>query len=355
MSSSPNKRKRRIGVLMGGWSSEREVSLRSGNAVADALESRGHDVLRIDIVDDADRSLRMARTSFGMDVAFVALHGTFGEDGCVQGMLECLGVPYTGSGVLASALAMDKLKSKELFRLHNVATPPYYVARSSDLADLEELHGSFGYPAIVKPRTEGSSVGITRASTPSELAGGVRRALELGPPDGMALVERFIKGAEIQVGILGGRVLGAIEIVPKRPFYDFTAKYTPGMAEYHMPARLSPTRMRGVLNLAERASKALGVDGACRVDLIVTEGENEYVLEVNTLPGMTESSLLPKIAAAAGYDFASLCESIVDLAKLHIARPKQHAVANDTADISGARPLPAAAIAPTRKIAARAR
>ena len=352
--SSPNMQKRRVGVLMGGWSSEREVSLRSGNAVADALESRGHDVLRIDISDDADRTLRMAKASFGMDVAFVALHGTFGEDGCVQGMLECLGVPYTGSGVLASALAMDKLKSKELFRLHNVSTPPYYVARAGDLADLEDLHGSFGFPAIVKPRNEGSSVGITRAGSATELASGVRRALEFGTD---ALVERFIKGAEIQVGILGGRVLGAIEIVPKRPFYDFTAKYTPGMAEYHMPARLSPTRMRGVLNLAERAANALGVDGACRVDLLVTEGENEYVLEVNTLPGMTESSLLPKIAAAAGYDFASLCESIVNLAKLHIARPKQTAANDLTADISGARPLPAAAIAPhkTSKTATRSR
>ncbi len=351
--SSANKQKRRIGVLMGGWSSEREISLRSGNAVADALESRGHDVLRLDVTDDADRTLRMARASFGMEVAFVALHGTFGEDGCVQGMLECLGVPYTGSGVLASALAMDKLKSKELFRLHNVPTPPYYVARAGDLADLEDLHGSFGFPAIVKPRTEGSSIGITKAASLNELASGVRRALDFGTD---ALVERFIQGAEIQVGILGGRVLGAIEIVPKRAFYDFTAKYTPGMAEYHLPARLSPTRMRGVLNLAERASKALGVDGACRVDLLVTEGENEYVLEVNTLPGMTETSLLPKIAAAAGYDFASLCESIVDLAKLHIARPKP-AVANDVADVSSSRPLPAAALAgaPARKAARVAR
>lgn len=353
MSSTKNQ-KRRVGVLMGGWSSEREVSLRSGNAVADALEARGHDVLRIDVTDDADRTLRMAKASFGMDVAFVALHGTFGEDGCVQGMLECLGVPYTGSGVLASALAMDKLKSKELFRLHNVPTPPYYVARDNDLNDLEDLHGSFGFPAIVKPRNEGSSVGITKAANLNELASGVRRALDFGTD---ALVERFITGKEIQVGILGGRVLGAIEIIPKRAFYDFTAKYTPGMAEYHMPARLSPTRMRGVLNLAERASKALGVDGACRVDLLVTEGENEYVLEVNTLPGMTETSLLPKIAAAAGYDFPSLCESIVDLAKLHITRPKPFAANDVAADVSSSRPLPAAAAAQFagRKAAARAR
>jgi D-alanine-D-alanine ligase len=340
-------KKRRIGVLMGGWSSEREISLRTGAAVAEALESRGHDVLRVDLEGDLDRTLRMAVSQFGMDTAFVALHGALGEDGCIQGMLECLGVPYTGSSVLSSALAMDKLKSKELFRLHNVPTPPYYVARETDLADLEEVHGSFGFPAIVKPRNEGSSIGISKVHSHAELAAGVRRALDFGRD---ALVERYVKGAEVQVGILGGRVLGAIEIVPKRPFYDFQAKYTPGMAEYHLPARLSPTRIRGVLNLAERAAKALGTDGACRVDLLVTEGENEYVLEVNTLPGMTPTSLLPKIAAAAGYDFPSLCEAIVDLAKLHVGRPRHQQAAAAHADessISSTRPAvaPAAAVA----------
>ncbi|MFI5302000.1 MAG: D-alanine--D-alanine ligase, partial [Polyangiales bacterium] len=318
--------KRRVAVLMGGTSSEREISLRSGAAVADALEARGHEVLRLDLHGDAmDKQLRMAKQSFAMDVAFIALHGTMGEDGCIQGMLECLGVPYTGSSVLGSALAMDKLKSKELFRLHNVPTPPYYVAKARDLADLEELHGSFGFPAIVKPRAEGSSVGVSKVSSHAELEAGIKKALDFGDD---ALVERFIKGAEIQVGILGGRVLGAIEIVPKRAFYDFTAKYTPGMAEYHLPARIAPTRMRGVLNLAERAASALGTEGACRVDLLVTEGENEYVLEVNTLPGMTQTSLMPKIAAAAGYDFGQLCEAIVDLAKLHLARPRHASTTN---------------------------
>jgi D-alanine-D-alanine ligase len=329
--------KRRVGVLMGGWSSEHEVSLRSGNAVADALEGKGHDVLRVVLGPDGDLEtpLRLAKSQFGMEVAFLALHGTFGEDGCIQGLLECLGVPYTGSGVLASALAMDKLKSKELFRLHNVPTPPYYVARAADLADLEELHGSFGFPVIVKPRHEGSSVGVTKATNLAELAGAVRRAIDCSTQGGDCLVERFIGGAEVQVGILGGRVLGAIEIVPKRPFYDFVAKYTPGMAEYHMPARLSPTRTRGVLNFAERAAQALGCGGACRVDLIVTEGENEYVLEVNTLPGMTPTSLLPKIAQAAGYDFGALCESIVDLAKLHVARPRTSSSTRVAAGVNG--------------------
>ncbi|MBK7402943.1 MAG: D-alanine--D-alanine ligase [Myxococcales bacterium] len=323
-------KRKRIAVLMGGVSAEREISLASGAAVADALEARGHEVLRLDVGEDVDRQLRLARQQFTPDAAFIALHGTFGEDGCVQGMLECLGIPYTGSSVLSSALAMDKLKSKELFRLHNVPTPPYYVAKQSDLADLEDLHGSFGFPAIVKPRAEGSSIGISRAQNLAELAVGVRRALDLGHD---ALVERWVKGAEVQVGILGGRVLGAIEVEPKnRPFYDFVAKYTPGQTEYHLPPRLSPTRVRGVMNLAERAARALGVEGACRVDMIVTEGENEYVLEVNTLPGMTQTSLLPKIAAAAGYDFGALCEAIVDLAKLHVPRARPAAAyqaAND--------------------------
>ena len=350
--------KRRIGVLMGGCSAEREISLRTGNAVAEALAARGHDVLRIELDSEIEKPIRLARQSFGMEVAFIALHGTFGEDGCVQGLLECMGVPYTGSSVLSSALAMDKLKSKELFRLHNVPTPPYYVAGDGDLADLEELHGSFGFPAIVKPRHEGSSIGISKVTNLAELSVGVRRALEVGRAGGDCLVERFIQGAEVQVGILGGRVLGAIEIVPKRPFYDFTAKYTPGMAEYHLPARLSPTRTRGVLNLAERAARALDCEGACRVDLLVTEGENEYVLEVNTLPGMTQTSLLPKIAHAAGYDFGTLCEAIVDLAKLHVGKPRvsMPAAASANADASGQRPMPAPAFAPrVARTASRAR
>jgi D-alanine-D-alanine ligase len=248
-------------------------------------------------------------------VAFLALHGRHGEDGCIQGVLELARIPYTGSSVLASALAMDKLKAKELFRLHNVPTPPYYTVQGTDdLADLESIHGSFGFPVIVKPRGEGSSLGVTKACSLAELAAAIDLALEL---DETVIVERFVAGMEINVGILDGRVLGAIEIAPRNGIYDYEAKYTPGMTEYFMPARLPPTRYRGVCNLADRAARALGVTGAVRVDLLVTPGENEYVLEVNTLPGMTETSLLPKIAASAGYDFGRLCEAILDGARLH--------------------------------------
>src|ERR1700729_1358524 len=184
--------RRRVGVLMGGWSAEREVSLRTGDGVAAALESRGHDVVRVVWSNDGtglDERLRAA----DVDVAFLALHGRGGEDGCVQGMLELMGIAYTGSGVLASALAMDKLKAKEMFRLHNVPTPPYYVAGRADLGDLEELHGNFGFPAIVKPRREGSSVGLAKASTMVELSQALEHALSFGEH---ALVERFVKATE---------------------------------------------------------------------------------------------------------------------------------------------------------------
>ncbi len=309
--------KKCVGVLMGGWSAEREVSLHTGEGVAAALESRGHDVVRLVWSHDGPGLDELVRAE-PVDVVFLALHGRGGEDGCVQGMLEIMEIPYTGSNVLASALAMDKLKAKEMFRLHNVPTPPYYVATRADLDDLEEVHGSFGFPAIVKPRREGSSVGLAKAASLAELAEGIERALAF---DQGALVERFVRATEVHVGILDGRVLGAIEVVPRDGLYDYRAKYTPGMTDYVCPPNLPPTRLRGVLNLGERAAQALSCTGACRVDLLVTEGENEYVLEVNTLPGMTPTSLLPKIAEGAGMDYASLCEAILAGARLHAGLP----------------------------------
>lgn len=300
---------KRIGVLLGGLGSEREISLKTGEAVAKALTDRGYDVQRVYVDRDLDRVLRQSP----IDVAFIALHGPYGEDGCVQGMLELMGIPYTGSGVLASALAMDKLKSKELFRLYNVPTPPYYVIDAGRLGELEEVHGSFGFPVFVKPRRAGSSVGAGRANDLGELRARCEDAAQF---DRSILVERFVGGREVTVGLLDGRALGALEIAPKGQFYDYRSKYQSGQSEYHFPARLSPTRYKGVLNIAERAAACLGVTGAARVDLLVTEGENEYVLEVNTLPGMTPTSLLPKIAAGAGYDFGDLCEAILSRAGL---------------------------------------
>ncbi len=303
-------KKKVVGVLMGGISSEREVSLRTGEAIASALEKLSYPVRRI-VVDD---NIIEVLTGSDIDLAFIALHGTFGEDGCVQGLLELLGIPYTGSGVMASALAMDKLKSKELFRLHNIPTPPYYVVRADDVSRLEDLHGSFGFPVIVKPRREGSSVGVSIIRKLPDLIEAVEKAMKW---DEDVIVERYIGGKEIAVGLLDGRVLGAIEIVPDGEFYDYHAKYNSRKTGYFFPARLSPTRYRCVLTLAEHANKVLGCSGATRVDLIVTEGENEYVLELNSLPGMTEKSLLPKIAAGAGYSFERLVEEILRGAACH--------------------------------------
>jgi D-alanine-D-alanine ligase len=303
---------RKVSVIMGGTSSERQVSLASGEAVLEALQQQGVDARAI-VLGPGDDALSMLAGA-DMDAAFLALHGKLGEDGCVQGLLELLGIPYTGSSVLSSALAMDKLKSKELFRLHNVPTPPYYVYDQNTASSIEEMHGSFGFPVIVKPRREGSSIGVSRANNLAELHEAIEMALAF---DSSVLVERFVQAREVAVGILDGRVLGAIEIAPKSGIYDFAAKYTPGMTDYYMPARLPAARYRNVLNLAERAAEALDVSGAARVDLLVTEGQNEYVLEVNTLPGMTPTSLLPKIAGAAGYSFGELCMAILSGAKTH--------------------------------------
>lgn len=300
---------KRVGVLLGGMSAEREVSLETGQAVYEALRERGYDVCRIFVDSDIDRVLRQSH----IDVAFIALHGRYGEDGCIQGLLEIMGIPYTGSGVLASALAMQKVKAKELFRLHNVPTPPYYVLTRDDLEELDDVHGSFGFPVVVKPTSEGSSVGVKIVRTLEELQGAAEEALDF---DEKILVERYARGKEVSVALLDDRVLGAVEIEPGADFYDYHSKYRKGGSTYHIPARLNSARYQGVLNLARRAVQSLGCTGASRVDLIVTEGDNEYVLEVNTLPGMTPTSLVPKLADSMGMNFGDLCEEILQGANL---------------------------------------
>jgi D-alanine-D-alanine ligase len=327
----------KVGVIMGGNSAERQVSLRSGGSVVQALKLLGYDVAAIVMDDLIDLGRRLKAGD--VDVAFLALHGRYGEDGCVQGMLEMMGIPYTGSGVLSSALCMDKVKSKEMFRLHNVPTPPYYSVDSDWIGSLDEQHAAFGFPVVVKPRREGSSIGVTKVTSRGELHDAVAQAASY---DGGALVERFIKGTEVAVGLLDGRVLGAIEVVPGGPtgMYDYRAKYETDTTQYFMPARLDGPRYQGVLNLAERAARALDCRGAVRVDLIVTEGQNEYVLEVNSLPGLTHTSLLPKIAEAAGYDFPSLCDAILRSARLELSSPVRQRSAPPASSPVASEPVP---------------
>ena len=302
---------KKVAVLMGGISKEREISLKTGGAISGGLKRLGYDIREVDVGGGAELVAQLE--DMKPDVAVVALHGKFGEDGCIQGMLELLGLPYTGSGVLASSISMHKVKAKELFRLHNLPTPPYYVMERDGFVDLEQVHGAFGFPVVVKPAGEGSSVGVSLAEDLDDLEAACEDAFEF---DNAILVERYIPGKEVHVGILGDRALGAVEVVPHRPIFDYQAKCTPGHAEYHLPPRLSPERQHGILTQALRAHQALGCTGATRVNMIVSDLGNEYLLEVNTSPGLTENSLLPKIAGHAGLPFEDLVEAILADASL---------------------------------------
>jgi D-alanine-D-alanine ligase len=299
---------KRVGVLMGGWGEEREISLKTGEAVVAALEARGHTVTRVFAGPGLDRALRSAE----LDVAFLALHGRMGEDGKVQGLLELLELPYTGSGVMASALAMNKPFAKKLFRLHNLPTPQGYRIGKGEMDKLQERHGDLGFPCVVKPACGGSSVGLALVNDAETLVSTVAEACRYG---GEALVERYVRGKEVTVGILDGEVLGSCEISYPGVGFDYDAKYKSGSgARYFLPPRLTPTRLANVEHLALAAWQALGCRGYGRVDLICSDEENDVVLEVNTLPGMTPMSLLPKIAAHRGIGFPELIERILTLA-----------------------------------------
>src|SRR6478735_449140 len=250
---------RKVAVIMGGTSSERQVSLASGEAVLSALAEQGVDARAV-VLGPGDDALSML-SGADMDAAFLALHGKLGEDGCVQGLLELFGIPYTGSSVLSSALAMDKLKAKEIFRLHNLSTPPYYVHVRGEGAPGEQ-HGSFGFPSVVKPRAEGSSLGVRRVDEVDELETAVEEALRF---DDHVLVERFVDGAEIHVAVLGGRPVGAIEVDRAGRLFDFAARHS-DVLPLHAPPRLSAERLRGALTLAMRAARALECSGLCEVD-----------------------------------------------------------------------------------------
>ena len=297
---------KKIGVLMGGLSAEREVSLKSGAAVHKALLARGYNAAAIDV--GRDLSSRLAAEK--IEVAFICLHGRYGEDGAVQGLLELAGIPYTGSGVLASALAMDKIFAKKIFAASGLTITPYVVfKRGGEVPDHSLL--PFGLPVVVKPSREGSSVGVSIVKRGEEFRPALESAFSY---DSEILVEKYVKGREIQVGILAEKGIGAIEIVPKNEFYDFEAKYTAGMATHIMPAPLPKDQYAELLRLGESAHAALGCSGYSRVDFIVTEAKEAYLLEVNTLPGMTALSLLPEIAQHSGVGFEELVERILNSA-----------------------------------------
>lgn len=296
-----------IAVLHGGWSAEREVSLKTGKGVAEALKGKGYKVTLLDVTHDISRVLQEVKP----DVIFNALHGRFGEDGCIQGILEVLEIPYTHSGVLASALAMDKALAKLHFAAAGIP-----VLEGRVVTKEEVLAGDvMARPYIMKPVDEGSSVGV-RIFRKGENA--VMTESEWDYSGNRVLAERYVKGREVQVAVLNGKALGAIEIRPKGEFYDYTAKYTDGMATHHMPAPIHPKAYAQALEFAEKAHKALGCKGLSRSDFLYDESEGEpgkfYILETNTQPGMTALSLSPEIAAHAGISYADLCEMLVQAA-----------------------------------------
>lgn len=298
-----------IAVLMGGLSAEREVSLNSGKAISEALRRKGYEPIEMDVRPDIARCL----LEEGVQVAFVALHGRYGEDGAIQGLLESMQIPYTGSGVTASALGMDKVKSRWIFQQMGLPVPNYRVLNSDEaLSFVPGTHGPI-LPVVVKPSQEGSSVGVTIVRTDEQIPEAMQRALYYGSP---IIVEQYIPGREIQVGILDDQALGAIEIRPKVEFYSYQAKYTEGLADHLFPAPLPPELYSEALGLGLSAHKALGCEGGTRVDILLGEDRRFYLLEVNTLPGMTSLSLLPEIARGVGISFEDLCERILLGARL---------------------------------------
>ncbi|MBF0590815.1 MAG: D-alanine--D-alanine ligase [Nitrospirae bacterium] len=299
---------KRIVVLMGGISSEREISIKSGTAVLATLSEEGYNVTSL----DARRDVVSRLIALHPDVVFIALHGGWGENGAIQGLLDILEIPYSGSGVLASALAMDKHTSKIMFTSHGVDVTPYKVIdRANVVGDLIVQEPQWPMPWIIKPNAEGSSVGISIVRSTPQYAEAIDQAFQFG---NKVLVERFIKGKEIQVGILGNRPIGCVEVRPCGEFYDYTAKYTVGQTRYILPPEISQETSYMVTEAAIRAFNALSCSGYARVDTILSEDGEVYVLEVNTLPGMTATSLLPKIARSAGVSFLGLIEEILALA-----------------------------------------
>ena len=298
---------KKIGVLMGGLSSEREVSLSTGTAILKALKDKGYPAVAIDANRDVAEKIRTS----GIELAFNGLHGKYGEDGAIQGLLEIMGIPYTGSGILASAVGMNKILSKLLFKAHGLLVGHYMVLDAGKREEVNEVPSIIAYPLVVKPSSEGSSVGVSLVYNDEGLFPAVDLAFKY---DREILIEKYITGKEVQVGVLGSRALGAIEIVPKNVFYDYEAKYKAGMSEHFFPARIDDAAYQRLLDAGLSTHQALGCSGYSRVDFIIDENGLPYILEVNTLPGMTATSILPDIARGMGISFPDLVEEILRLA-----------------------------------------
>ena len=305
----------KVAVLAGGWSDEREISMASGHACENALREAGF--ASVELMDIADPTFVQRMSTEGFDVAFVAMHGRYGEDGCVQGLLEILHIPYTFSGVLASAMGTEKDIAKMVYEKAGIPTPKgMTLSANTQVSDTlaYDLVYRLGLPLFVKPAANGSSYGVTRVTTREQLAQAVSDASKDG---GNVLVEQCIVGTEVTAPVLGNddpQALPIVEIVTNAEFYDLKVKYEPASMHHVIPARLPEDVYAKVQEYAMRAHRALGCRGCSRSDFIVTEDGTPYILETNTIPGMTETSLLPDSARHAGIEFPELCRKMVELA-----------------------------------------
>lgn len=296
----------KVAVLLGGNSAERAVSLNSGNAVFEALKSQGVDAVKI----DSKENLLEQLNEHNVDIAFIALHGVGGEDGTIQGLLEFYGLPYTGSGVKASAICMDKWRTKLIWQGLGLPTPKFVLANS--LVELTEFSQTVGLPLMVKPALEGSSIGISKVKQTEELQAAFDAADQTGSP---VLAEQFVTGREYTVAILNGKALPAIQLKPANEFYDYNAKYIQDDTEYLLPCGLSDSKEKELQALALKAYEALDCQGWGRVDVMQDENENFWLIEVNTVPGMTDHSLVPMAAKASGIEFPQLVLDILSSVK----------------------------------------
>ncbi|OHD56053.1 MAG: hypothetical protein A2Y33_10905 [Spirochaetes bacterium GWF1_51_8] len=303
-----------IGVLMGGMSSEREISLRSGVNVMNALKTLGLRAVQIDV----DREVSQKLLSEKIDIAFIALHGTYGEDGCIQGLLEVMGIPYTGSGVAASAIAMDKLLSKKIWSASGIPVAESVEIDPSNIeATLKKIGENTGYPVVLKPYSEGSSVGVELVKTEGELRA---RLPEYSRQFGLAFAEKYIKGKELTVGVIDDgkelTVFPILELRPKNEFYDFEAKYTQGMTDFVIPAAIPEESTKAIQATVKKAFRDLGLKGVARIDVMLQDDGRYFCLEANSLPGLTDTSDIPAMAREVGIGMPELALRILDCVEI---------------------------------------
>ena len=312
MQSCNDLNKNRIGILMGGSSTEREISLKSGNAVYEALKKRNYNVIPLDLTTEIEKEVISMIKKFNISVAFIALHGRFGEDGTVQKILEKLRIPYTGSGKTASRIAMDKVASRRIFQHYNIAVPRFAIINKNKQYSPKMITKRLkDFPLVVKPATQGSSVGVSIVDNFQDLDKAISSALQF---DSKIIVEEYIKGRELTVGILEDKPLPIIEIVPKLKFFNYQAKYQSDKTDYIVPAELPNNVYGEVQRIGLKAHRVIKCKDFSRVDLILDVENKPVVLEINSIPGLTTKSLLPKAALVSDIDFSELCLRLVKLA-----------------------------------------